>query len=261
MLFEVKKMNDIKILLICHKPTKNIPESDIYLPLEVGASLRDEHFLDNLDNTGDNISNKNPSYCELTGLYWAFKNLDYDVLGLVHYRRLFMKSNLCVRKDIKNVLTEKEINKLLSAYDMILPKKRHYYIETNYSHYIHAHNKEALDKTGEIIERFYPEYHSYFQKHMKKRTGHYFNMFIAKKEIINPLLTWMFDILFRLEKEIDLNDYQGIERRVFGYISELLFDVYISKNNLKIKNQKYLFFEKQNWAKKIFDFVKRKFKK
>ena len=101
-------MNDIKILLICHKPTKNIPKSDIYLPLEVGASLRDEHFLDNLDDTGDNISNKNPSYCELTGLYWAFKNLDYDVLGLVHYRRLFMKSNLCVRKDKKNVLTEKE---------------------------------------------------------------------------------------------------------------------------------------------------------
>ena len=251
---------NIKLLVICHKKAK-VPHDEIYFPLEVGASLRTEHFLENLDDSGENISEKNPSFCELTGLFWAFKNLDYDVLGLMHYRRLFMKSAFCITRKLNNVITEKQIDKYLAFYDIILPKKRHYYIETNYSHYIHAHNKEALDKTAQIILKNYPDYYDSFKDHMRKRSGHYFNMFIAKKEIINPLLEWMFDILFKLEKEIDLNCYQGAEKRVFGYISELLFDVYCTKNNLKIKNQKYLFFEKQNWTKKIFNFIRRKFQK
>ena len=101
--------------------------------------------------------------------------------------------------------------------------------------------------------------HSY-EKHMKKRSGHYFNMFIVKKAIGEPMLNRIFSILFELENKINLNDYNDAERRVFGYISELLFDVYCEKNKLKIKNQKYLFFEKQNWFLKGFKFIIRKIK-
>lgn len=253
-------MKDIKILILCHKKIVNLPTDSIYCPVEVGADLRDEHFFNIRDNTGDNISRKNGSFCELTGLYWAYKNLNYDILGLTHYRRFFMKNSFCIRKKITNVITGEKINTLLEKYDIILPKKRHYYIETNYTHYVHAHDEKALQKTYDIIKAFYPDYVHSFEEHMGKRSGHYFNMFIAKKEIINPLLKWMFDILFKLEKEIDLSEYQGSEKRVFGYVSELLFDVYCLKNKLKIKNQKYLFFEKQNWFKKIYRFIQRKFK-
>ena len=246
-----------KILVIAHKKAK-FPSDPIYLPMEVGAFNHKEHFLEYRDDKGDNISNKNPNYCELTGLYEAYKNMEYDVLGLVHYRRYFLKSNFAFKKDFKNIIDQKTIDKLLKKYDIILPKKRHYYIESNYSHYIHAHNKEALDKTIEIIKNDYPDYYPYLMKHLKKTTGHYFNMFIAKKEVIDPYLKWMFDILFKVEHEIDLTKYEGVEARVFGYVSELLIDVYVNKNNLKVKNQKYLFWEKQNWVKKIFNFIKRK---
>lgn len=252
-------MSNIKIIVISHKPYE-IPKDPIYLPVEVGASSRDEHFFECRDNQGDNISNKNPNYCELTGLYWAYKNLDdYDILGLVHYRRYFMKNNFCIRKDLKNVISKKEINKFLFKYDIILPKKRHYYIETNYSHYIHSHPSKPLDETRNIIKEFYPEYLSSFDKHMKRRSGHYFNMFIAKKEIITPFLDFMFDILNKLESRVDITSYSSYDQRVYGFVSELLFDVYCLKNNLKIKNQKYLFFEKQNWFKKGFTFLKKKF--
>ena len=89
-------MSKIDIIVVSHKSYK-MPSFSIYLPLEVGADSRDEHFFELKDNTGNNISNKNPYYCELTGLYWAYKNLnDYDILGLVHYRRYFMKNNFCV---------------------------------------------------------------------------------------------------------------------------------------------------------------------
>ena len=71
----------------------------------------------------------------------------------------------------------------------------------------------------------------------------------------------MFDILFKLEKQIDLNDYKGNEARVFGFVSELLMDTFIYANNLSYKNQKYLFMEKQNWFKKGFNFIKRRFSK
>jgi hypothetical protein len=259
---EKKDNQNVKIVMavITHKPY-SMPTDSIYYPIEVGAEGRQEHFFADRDNLGqDNISAKNKYYCELTGLYWAYKNKDYDVLGLVHYRRYFMKNSFCFRKDYKNIISKKQILSLLDKYDFVLPKKRHYFIETNYSHYAHAHKAEALDVTGEVIKEKFPEYYPSFIKRMKKTSGHYFNMVIAKKEVINPYLEWLFTILFEVEKRIDLTQYTGYDQRVFGFISERLLDVYIDKNHLSYHNQKYCFMEKQNWFKKIAGFLKRKMK-
>ena len=250
----------ISILIAAHKPYQ-FPKNEIYMPIEVGASLRQEHFLPQLDNVGDNISLKNPSFCELTALYWGWKNCDCDILGLVHYRRYFINRPLCFSKNFDHILTKADVEKALTNSEIILPKKRHYFIETNYSHYCHAHIPEALNKTEEIIRKDFPDYYSAFQTHMKRRSGHYFTMFICKKEIANSLLEWMFAILFKLEKNINLSKYEGPEKRVFGYVSELLFDVFCLRHNLKIKNQKYLFLENNHWLKKIFSFMKRKLTK
>ncbi len=246
--------------VISHKPYK-MPKEDIYLPIEVGAYYHEQPIFACRDNEGDNISEKNPSYCELTGFYYAYKNLDCDILGFVHYRRLFFKSGFLVTKKEKNYLSGKEIEKLLNHYDFILPKKRHYIIETNYHHYTHAHKKEAIDKTREILQRDYPECVAAFDQYMKMHSGHYFNMFIAKKETCDKYLDWLFDILFKLEKELDLSTYQGYDKRVFGFIAERLLDVYILANHLTYKNQNYKFMEPQNWPKKILKFIKRRFSK
>ena len=82
-------MEKIKIIVCCHKDDIKA-SSDVYLPLHVGKAISNKELNITCDNDGENISAKNLSYCELTGLYWAWKNLkDVDYIGLCHYRRYF----------------------------------------------------------------------------------------------------------------------------------------------------------------------------
>lgn len=215
----------IKILIAAHKKFP-MPTADGYLPVLVGAKKNYRSDITyQRDDEGDNISEKNPNYNELTAIYWAWKNLkDVDAVGLVHYRRLFFDKK---PYNLKNVINIEKVEQLLQKYDVLLPKKRNYYIETNYSHYIHAHHKEPLDKTREIIEKSYPAYLTAFDKVMKRRKAHMFNMFIMKADAFDSYCNFMFGVLGKLEKEIDISDYSVQEARVFGYISELLMDVWL----------------------------------
>ena len=251
---------DIKILIATHKKY-DMPEETWYVPIHVGrAGKEDIGYIG--DHEEDNISEKNPYYCELTGLYWGWKNLNCDYLGLVHYRRHFSNVPFPLRL-FKNkydcIFTEKEAEKILKNYDAILPRKRNYYIETLYTHYGHTHYFEHLDMTREIIENKYPEYLEAFDKVMKNRSGHMFNMFIMKKELVNDYCTWIFDILEELEKKIDITQYDAYQARLFGRVSELLLNVWIEKNNIKYKEISHMHMEKINWADKIYSFMRAKF--
>ena len=83
------KKPKIKILIACHKPSE-LPKNDLFLPIHVGASLSNTSLgLQRDDDGEDNISDRNPNYCELTAIYWAWKNLDADYYGLFHYRRFY----------------------------------------------------------------------------------------------------------------------------------------------------------------------------
>ena len=77
---------NIKILVAAHKKYW-MPSDEMYLPIQVGHAIADVNIGYQPDDTGENISAKNANYCELTGIYWAWKNLDADYIGLVHYRR------------------------------------------------------------------------------------------------------------------------------------------------------------------------------
>ena len=244
----------IKVIVATHKPYW-MPSDPLYLPVQVGAEGKpDLGFTP--DNTGKNISGKNANYCELTGLYWAWKNLDCDYLGLAHYRRHFTLSG--GTNDRRDVLSLDQAGRLLRKYDVLLPTKRNYWIETNYQQYIHAHHAEDLDETKRIIKEICPEYLDAFERVMKKTDGHRFNMFIMKKELLNDYCRWLFKILFKLEKRLDISEYNENDKRVFGFVSERLLDVWLTKNEIKYKDIPYIFLEKQNWVTKIANFLKRK---
>ena len=247
---------NIKIIVATHKKYQ-MPQDNIYFPLHVGVKGKENiGFVG--DNTGDNISGKNPYFCELTGLYWAWKNLDYDYLGLVHYRRHFSGKTKSKNKFDK-IIKRQELEELLKKTDLILPKKRHYFIETLYSHYEHTHYIKDLEKAKKILEEKYPDYINSFNAVLNRRFGHMFNMFIMKKELADNYCSFIFDILFELEKQTNPAQYNKYQARLYGYISELLLDVWIEQNKLKYKEVPFINMEKTNWLKKGGSFLKAKF--
>lgn len=236
----------IKILVAAHKRFP-MPTVDGYMPVLVGAVKNYEPGIKyQRDDEGENISSKNPNYNELTAVYWAWKNLkDMDAIGLVHYRRLFFDAK---PYSLDNVLSIKKVEKLLTQYDVIVPKKRNYYIETNYSHYVHAHHKEPLDKTRDIVAQYYPNYLFNYDKIMHRTKAHMFNMFIMKKAAFDSYCQFIFGVLEKLEKEIDISDYSVQEARVYGYVSELLMDIWLETNSFKATEVKW----EQLGGKRIF---------
>lgn len=247
---------NVKILVAAHKSYR-MPKDDIYLPIHVGKEGKDLELGYIGDNTGDNISTKNPTFCELTGIYWAYKNLEADYIGLVHYRRHFSLRKKGEKFD--RILNAEELASLLQQTDIILPVKRNYFIETNYSHYIHAHHKEGIDLLGSIIREQYPEYALAYDTVMNRTSAHMFNMFIMRKDYFDDYCKWMFDILFQIEENLDISGYSAYESRVFGFLAERMLDIWLETKNLSYKEVHVMFMESQNWFKKGFLFLKRKF--
>lgn len=247
----------IKVVIATHKKY-DMPSDKMYLPLQVGAEGKNDLGYEK-DNTKDNISLKNPYFCELTGLYWAWKNLKEDYIGLAHYRRHFASKKINKKDLFNSVLTKDEASKLLNNTDIIVPKKRNYYIENLYSHYEHTMYIEPLDITGQILQERYPEYMLEFDKLKTRRSAHMFNMFIMRKDKLDEYCTWLFDILFELEKRVDNSKYDSFHARFYGRVSELLLDVWLNTKGYSYKEVKVISMEKVNWWKKGTSFLKAKF--
>ena len=251
---------DLKILIAAHKPYW-MPSDPVYLPLQVGAEGKKLIPGYTPDNTGENISAKNPHYCELTGLYWAWKNLECDYIGLCHYRRYFghRVHTDDLEKKKTAIFSGTDYEKLLGQYDVILPVKRNYYIETVRSQYEHAHYKKDLDEVEAIIAEKYPQYSAAFTTVMNRRKLHILNMFAMKKTLFDQYCNWLFDILFTLESRIDISSYSPYEARIYGFLSERLFNVWLEKQRLKEMEVPVVFLERVDWPKKIREFLARKF--
>ena len=97
-----------------------------------------------------------------------------------------------------------------------------------------------------------------YDDYMKRTIGHRFNMFIMKRKCLDAYCSWLFDILFELEKRLDISSYSANDKRVFGFVSERLLDVWLDANKIKSKDIPYIFLEKENWITKGVNFVLRK---
>lgn len=207
---------------------------------------------DYYDNTGINISNKNKNYCELTGLYWIWKNIKDDVVGLVHYRRFFYKHYIVFNK--KNVLSQDDINDILDKYDIIVPQVGYTKQRSVYEGYGSGrHDIKDMDICIETILELYPDYKKSIDD-VLMHNNHYsqYNMFICKKELIDDYCEWLFNIFEKLEKKIDLSKKDSYNQRLYGFLSERLFNVWIDHKGLKVK-QLPVYNIEQNMFKQIIN--------
>lgn len=213
------------IFVMTHK--KFIPPTDsMYVPLHVGREGKEDlGYLG--DNTGDNISLKNPFYSELTGMYWVWKNhKESENVGICHYRRFLVN-------DAGRLFTEKEIEALLSRYDLITTKTltmRYPY----YDGFSHNHNLKDLETALLVIKEIYPDYYDILEKMVHQRQTWFGNIMICKKSLYDEYCSWIFPIFFEMEKRIDVSNYDDYHKRVYGFISEFLLYVWALKNNLKV---------------------------
>lgn len=244
----------VKVIVAAHKPYE-MPFDKMYLPVHVGAAGKDNIGYQR-DDEGDNISNLNPYYCELTGLYWAWKNLKEDYIGLVHYRRLFTMNG--------HTLTESDITPYLGKVKLFTPYKRKYYIETLKTHYEHTHYPEHLQITRNTVERLYPNYLDAYDKAVNRTWGYMFNMMIIDRNLLNDYCDWLFNILDDVFKQIDTTNYPVFTKRYVGRISEILFNVWLERNlgSGIIKKSEVMELKcnvEENWIVKIPAFLKAKF--
>ena len=248
-----------------------MPNDSMYIPVHVGAEGKTDENNKPLnlgyvkDNTGENISIKNPSFCELTGLYWAWKNIHADYIGLAHYRRHF-SSGINSGNPFESVIRKKDLNPYLEKIRIFVPKKQKYYIESLYSHYEHTHYAEHLDKTRKIIKKICPEYLSSYDRTVKKTSGYMFNMMIMEQELFSNYCEWLFSILFLLENEIDASELSAFQGRFYGRVSEIIFNVWLDYqlehgvvSTEEIKELPVIYMEKIDWNRKILSFIKAKF--
>ncbi len=285
---------NIKIL-VCYHKVSPIIGNDVLQPILLGAANASEYTIGGLktlcdkagvpllyDNSGEHISSLNPYFCELTAMYWAWKNLEADYYGLFHYRRVFdfrdsahfdmPRTQKCYYDSIRGFFSDfyqqyglnpQNIIESLKGCDIVLPtlvidhddKQRAQHLSL-YELYDEVHYIKDMDLALEYIASKYPQMYQIALDtlHKKPILWHIANMYIMKKALYLEYCEWIFDILFAIEPLSAYKNYDSYQARVFGFLSERLFNVWIAykktQENLKIKELPLVFFKfraKRKW--------------
>lgn len=263
----------IKIFVSSHKPADYV-KSDIFVPIQTGAALTDTRFPGfACDNVGENISEKNPFYCELTTQYYAWKNVEADYYGFFHYRRyLAFNEDIKLKDNSWGVIEDAALNaeaiqryglddrsiiNAIDGYDIILPKIKNVttmptkaksthqqYLTSGYLH------DEDLRIMLDVIGEKYPDFLPVAKRYLSGKMSWFCNMFIMRKEIFQEYSRWLFDILEECNKRIDYTDYSVEARRTPGHLAERLLNIYImylkAHKKYKIKELHTVIFRNTN---------------
>lgn len=237
---------NVKIMVVYHK---NAPkyDSDILLPIHAGARISSLDLGIQRDDEGEHISEKNIYLGEHTAIYWAWKNLKTDYIGLFHYRRMLDFNDnyeentmeLCAYDTdlVERLgLDQQTFNDLYAGYDIVTRKiedLRKWLDMTVYEHYDAEHMIEHFDRARDEIASQCPEYLIAFDEVVNGFTGYYANIFIMKWELFDEYCQWLFPILepiFTSENHYNrLFQYTSKQSRFIGFVAERLTSVFIYK--------------------------------
>ena len=223
---------DLAIYMATHdKKCSHIKFYDYIIPIQVGKALRNKKIEEISDDTGENISFKNDIYCELTALYWIWKNTDAENIGLYHYRR---------RLDI----SKEDILSILNNKDIIMPKIKSFRISLK-EQYIKEHSKDDWNIMMSVLKELYPKYYEFAQSLFEGNKIYRFNMFICKKDLFDNYCSWLFNILDTIYERVSIKDKNDYQKRYIGFMAERLFTLYILYNQFDVYEANVLFEEKK----------------
>ena len=247
-------MKTAKIIVCCHKQDV-MATQEPYLPVHVGKTLSSAELGIQSDAEGDNISDKNRSYCELTGMYWAWKNLKgVDVIGLCHYRRYFdfhgqcdsVMPETCFATDqfdqVDLSIPENVVESLQDG--MAYVSKPRFYRESLYVNYCIAHisddirtlENHIMTTQTEDIKKAWFEY-----MHRNCQLRHY-NMFLMTWHNFDAYCSWLFPLLAEMERQIDISHYLPLQGRIFGYMAERLMNVWLLAKHFRLFEKPVIWF-------------------
>lgn len=219
--------------VITHKnfDTSLLPKG--YKPILVGAYFHENSYGFLEDDNGDNISKWNKQFSELTGLYWLWKHNKDNYVGLSHYRRYFSedgRSKMPVIGNKPSPMSLTKLNENLNGFDWIIPKKENIGHGNVWQQFADSHHIKDLEITERVIHEKTPEYDEAFKKIMHGDELAPYNMFYTSAERMNEYAKWLFAILFEVRKRVDISQYDRYQQRLFGFLSERLFNVWLLKN-------------------------------
>lgn len=248
-----------------------IIRNSIIQPVRCGACF-DKINRNNLlgDDTGENISNKRNSYCELTVQYWMWKNIQAEYYGLCHYRRMLSFSDNEYKANKRNQVIEEYLNDetkkkyvldsidemkaRITPYDIVSAKpydvrKKESPKGFTYSvrEFWKAHDnvliyEKDIDILEELIREYAPDYYDDAKEYLDGYMFLGYNCFIMKRELFNELCEYEFSILEAFEQRVDMTDYKDAMIRTPGFMGEILYSIFIYH---KKKQGKYKICERQ----------------
>lgn len=189
--------------------------SSILLGCASNPNMKLERNVDFCDNTGDQISSKNPDYCEMTAFYWVWKNrMPYikDYVGICHYRRM-----LDVTEEDRKRLLENQVDVVLPFPMLHLPD-----IREHHGRYMKEDEWQVMLMA---LEELYPDYAKRYEEIFSGIYFYNYNLLLAKKEVFADYCAWVFPLLFKTE---ELCARKGMEKtgRYLAYMSESLLTLY-----------------------------------
>lgn len=209
----------VAVYVATHNQKVEISENYL-IPIHTGAAFSKEGLCELRDDLGNHISEKNKTFCELTALYWIWKNDSTPIVGLSHYRRRFL-------------ISRERIISVLSEYDVISPPP-YYFRNSLYEEYDKKHIISDLHILQSVVEDTYPEMREAFSLVFRNNKLFPYNMLIAKREFFDTYCEWLFDVLANVERQIDISERSDYQKRVFGFLSERLFTVYVLAKKVKV---------------------------
>lgn len=246
-----QEKKDIK-LFVSHRIDMDCDTFDnpLMVPVRCGAVYDERKDVDMLgDDTGDNISERRMSFCEMTVQYWAWKNVKADYYGLFHYRRFFVFSRrqFCedpygnvmdtyIDEDSERIygLDEDTTRRMIEKYDMLVtkPKDVSKFPERYSSIWDHWNrakdlHEEDLKTMYRVLQRMHPEMISTAKAYLDGTMGYFCSIYVMRADIFNDFCSWLYPILFELEQEIDVRTYSEEGKRTVGHLAERLLGIYI----------------------------------